>query len=108
MSENLTRDALYRRMLQASLDSRSKTYDCFVCVLMSHGLLDGIYCSDGDILDLPDVFNLFKKCSAWVGKPKLFFVQACRGQNPDMGNRVHHDAEDGSEVGLMMLSWQLL
>lgn len=56
--------------------------DCFVCVLMSHGGENGaISAVDGD-LDLDTLINPFKitkKTKSLAGKPKLFFIQACRG-----------------------------
>ena len=50
---------------------------------MTHGNMGEIYGSDGKALDIKSVTNLFKedKCPGLAGKPKLFFIQACRGSN---------------------------
>ncbi|KAA0709793.1 Caspase-7 [Triplophysa tibetana] len=58
----------------------------FVCVLLSHGDEGLIYGTDGCI-KLNELFKLFSgdRCSTLVGKPKLFFIQACRGDSLDSG-----------------------
>ncbi|XP_055034677.2 caspase-3 [Misgurnus anguillicaudatus] len=58
----------------------------FVCVLLSHGDDGVIYGTDGSI-DLKDLVQVFRgdRCSTLVGKPKLFFIQACRGTGLDPG-----------------------
>ncbi|XP_052005319.1 caspase-3-like [Xyrauchen texanus] len=58
----------------------------FVCVLLSHGKDSTIYGTDGYI-DLKEITELFRgdRCSTLVGKPKLFFIQACRGSDLDAG-----------------------
>ena len=53
-----------------------------VVVLMSHGADDFIYGSDIEKVHIPSIVDKFKpnKCPALQGKPKLFFIQACRGR----------------------------
>lgn len=60
--------------------------DCFVGVMLSHGEKDTIYGTDGAI-ELQEIFQFFKghNCKSLAGKPKLFFIQACRGQQFDQG-----------------------
>lgn len=61
--------------------SEHKVADCLVIVLMSHGGQDIIYGVDFETIRLDDeVFSLFdnESCPALLGKPKLFFIQACR------------------------------
>ncbi|CAB4044522.1 caspase 8, partial [Paramuricea clavata] len=54
---------------------------CFVCCIMTHGDMGVVYGSDSKSLDIKDIIDLFKQdnCSALTEKPKLFFIQACRG-----------------------------
>jgi hypothetical protein len=54
---------------------------CFVCCIMSHGAMGKIYGSNSNYVDIKYITDLFKedKCPALAGKPKLFFIQACRG-----------------------------
>ncbi|XP_055874622.1 caspase-3-like [Biomphalaria glabrata] len=66
----------------ASLDHSDS--DCFGCAILSYGKEGVVYARDGDVsLDL--LVQPFKadKCPTLIGKPKLFFIQACeiRRQN---------------------------
>ncbi|CAM4366083.1 unnamed protein product [Leuciscus chuanchicus] len=58
--------------------------DCFVCVFLSHGENGHIFANDGKI-EIEEVTDLFKgdKCRSLVGKPKIFILQACRGDKHD-------------------------
>ncbi|XP_018611669.1 caspase-6-like [Scleropages formosus] len=59
--------------------------DCFVCVILSHGEKDHFFSKDAKIL-MQDVVAPFKgdRCKSLVGKPKIFIVQACRGEQHDV------------------------
>ena len=64
--------------------------DCFLCVILSHGEDGGIiYGTDGSV-NLNDLISyiLPNKCITLAGKPKLFFVQACRGTKLDKGTEM--------------------
>ncbi|KAH7955702.1 hypothetical protein HPB52_002900 [Rhipicephalus sanguineus] len=55
--------------------------DCLVVILMSHGEQNMIYGVDRGKLHLEnDIISLFddENCPALRGKPKVFFIQACR------------------------------
>ena len=55
---------------------------CFVCFIMSHGDNGKILCSDEMLIDLKkDIIKPFQMSKTLVNKPKLFFIQACRGDN---------------------------
>ncbi|KAG7333657.1 hypothetical protein KOW79_002064 [Hemibagrus wyckioides] len=58
--------------------------DCFVCVFLSHGENGHVYANDGQI-EIKDITSLFRgdKCPSLVGKPKIFILQACRGDKHD-------------------------
>ncbi|XP_078697691.1 caspase-2-like [Branchiostoma floridae x Branchiostoma belcheri] len=64
-----------------------KTADACIVVLMSHGALGEIYGTDGETVKYKDIFDMFNniKCPSLQGKPKLFFIQACRGDAVDKG-----------------------
>ncbi|XP_068437427.1 caspase-3-like [Clinocottus analis] len=65
----------------------------FVCVLLSHGDEGVIYGTDG-FEKLDNLTRFFKgdRCQSLVGKPKLFFIQACRGTDLDGGSLVETDS----------------
>uniref|UniRef100_A0A673AF77 Caspase 2, apoptosis-related cysteine peptidase n=1 Tax=Sphaeramia orbicularis TaxID=375764 RepID=A0A673AF77_9TELE len=73
--ENFSRRADHRTM-----DS------CVVC-LLSHGVEGAIYGTDGQLLQLDWVFESFDNahCPLLQNKPKMFFIQACRGDEMDCG-----------------------
>ena len=52
-----------------------------VVVLMSHGGTGYIYGTDFEKVDVKDIQAELdgKKCPNLEGKPKVFFIQACRG-----------------------------
>ncbi|XP_035698157.1 caspase-3-like [Branchiostoma floridae] len=56
-------------------------HNLFLCCIMSHGHQGKVYGTDGIGLDILELTNLFKgdECKSLLGKPKLFFVQACQG-----------------------------
>lgn len=72
----------------------------FVCVLLSHGDEGVIYGTDG-CEKFDTLISCFKgnRCRTLVGKPKLFFIQACRGSALDDGALIEADsvAEQTSE-----------
>ncbi|KAG8431841.1 hypothetical protein GDO86_019747 [Hymenochirus boettgeri] len=59
---------------------------CFACILLSHGDEGLIYGTDG-AMPIKVLTTLFRgdNCKSLVGKPKLFFIQACRGTEFDDG-----------------------
>ncbi|KAL4613005.1 caspase-7 [Arapaima gigas] len=59
---------------------------CFACILLSHGEEGLIYGTDG-AMPIKTITSLFRGdvCKTLVGKPKLFFIQACRGSKFDDG-----------------------
>lgn len=59
---------------------------CFACILLSHGEEDLIYGKDGR-MPIKDLTGHFRgdRCKTLLEKPKLFFVQACRGTEFDDG-----------------------
>lgn len=53
-------------------------YDSFVCCLLSHGEEGIVYGTDQSI-EIEQLIAPFKLNRTLAGKPKLFFIQACRG-----------------------------
>ncbi|KAG7475082.1 caspase-2 isoform X3 [Solea senegalensis] len=64
-----------------------QTVDSCVVCLLSHGVEGGIYGTDGQLLQLDLVFKAFDNvhCPLLQNKPKMFFIQACRGEEMDCG-----------------------
>ena len=55
--------------------------ECVVLIIMSHGETNGIYGTDGKLKKLKDMTDIFNssQCHGLDLKPRLVFVQACRG-----------------------------
>jgi hypothetical protein len=66
--------------------------DCFLCVVMSHGINDKIVASDSEEISLNEIMQPIKStCKSLENKPKLFFFQACRGKK-EMAQLVRPDS----------------
>ncbi|KAM5238208.1 caspase-14 [Ctenodactylus gundi] len=75
---------------QQAIDAREDPVSCAFVVLMAHGdegLLEG---EDGQMVRLDDLFQALnnKNCQALRAKPKVYIVQACRGEHRDSGERL--------------------
>lgn len=70
--------------LNKAADANHADADCLVCVFLSHGENGHIYAYD-DKIDVDEITALFKgnKCHSLAGKPKIFILQACRGDKHD-------------------------
>ena len=70
-----------------------RNYDCVVICILTHGTQGKLYGSNGDLIEVQKLITLFNgdQAPSLVGKPKLFFLQACRGDNYDYGQ----DESDG-------------
>ena len=71
--------------------------DFLICFIMSHGNEHGIEGVDGEHVTIAELAESLEsdKCSALKGKPKLFFIQACRGEKaPDAVRLDNTSLED--------------
>ncbi|XP_008068978.1 caspase-8 [Carlito syrichta] len=69
--------------------------DCFICCILSHGDKGIIYGTDGQEVSIYNLTSYFTglRCPSLAGKPKLFFIQACQGDNYQKGVPVETDSE---------------
>lgn len=66
-----------------------KNSDCILFVFMTHGYKGKLYAKDTHYN--PELLrSLFTsdKCPSLAGKPKIFIIQACRGDMPDTGTSL--------------------
>nr|XP_003223489.1 PREDICTED: caspase-7 isoform X2 [Anolis carolinensis]XP_008112945.1 PREDICTED: caspase-7 isoform X2 [Anolis carolinensis] len=82
---DLTCDNMEKILGEAALENHDDAA-CFACILLSHGEEGLIYGTDG-CMAIKNLTGLFRgdKCQSLIGKPKLFFIQACRGSEFDAG-----------------------
>ncbi|NXA70334.1 CASP6 protein, partial [Mohoua ochrocephala] len=93
--DDLKAEDVMQKISEASADDHSNA-DCFVCVFLSHGEDDHIYAYDADI-KIQTITDMFRgdKCQSLVGKPKIFIIQACRGDKHD-NPVIAYDGTDSS------------
>ncbi|XP_016093684.1 caspase 8, apoptosis-related cysteine peptidase, like 1 [Sinocyclocheilus grahami] len=59
--------------------------DAFVCCILSHGEKGSVLGIDGKPVPIREVTQPFAECHTLVNKPKLFFIQACQGNEAQQG-----------------------
>ncbi|XP_002732592.1 caspase-8-like, partial [Saccoglossus kowalevskii] len=75
-------------------------YSCFVCCILSHGTAGKVYGVDGIPIEISHLTSCVKgiPCRSLIGKPKLFFIQACQGQRAQRGDIVMDHDGDQDEI----------
>jgi len=103
---NLTDSEIYRLMVEYGMTPENpkgnrkdhSNKDCFVCCILSHGTIGGIYGVNGKLVPIKDITNTFKPgmCPGLIDKPKLFFIQACLGTDKQKGAGVGNNIQEDS------------
>ncbi|CAH8612580.1 unnamed protein product [Heterobilharzia americana] len=75
---NVTKRVLHQSLVEVSQMDHS-SYDSFVFVMLSHGDNNVVYATDGEVVT-NYIMSFFRgdRCPSLIGKPKIFFFQACR------------------------------
>ncbi|NWU41566.1 CASPA protein, partial [Hylia prasina] len=57
--------------------------NCFICCILSHGKSGAVYGTDDKLVSIRVLTTHFtaQQCPQLAAKPKLFFIQACQGNN---------------------------
>ena len=84
--EDKTAYEMYKLLKEFSEYDHSN-FDCFVCCILTHGCSKGLYGTDGKTLNIINITQLYcgSDCPTLQNKPKLFFLQCCRGDLQDEG-----------------------
>jgi len=95
VEERIHSDLRKKQMLaileETRLNGALAEHDSFICIIMSHGNEEGILGIDSQAIPVDDITAKFQggdQCPQLVTKPKLFFLQACRGDVDDKGYYV--------------------
>ena len=77
----------------------------FFLFIMSHGTEHGINGVNGGIIKPDTILNFFSstKCPGLASKPKIFFLQACRGDLDDKGVTMQADAHCSSAPSIITI-----
>ncbi|XP_015983871.2 caspase-9 [Rousettus aegyptiacus] len=93
-------DLTCKQIVQALVELAQRDHsalDCCVVVILSHGCQashlqfpGAVYGTDGFPVPIEKIVNIFNGtgCPSLGGKPKLFFIQACGGEQKDCGFSV--------------------
>ncbi|XP_072262232.1 caspase-7-like isoform X2 [Pyxicephalus adspersus] len=95
IKKNATHQEIVEVLNEAAQPDASQ-WSCFVFVVLSHGEEGRFHCFD-DIVEVENLFSKFRECKGLVGKPKLFFFQACRGEKRDCGVTTYSTAVKKNE-----------
>ena len=85
LHENVTLDKMKMLMNKYANRVDHSNNDCFACVISSHGRENEIrgvdHSSENDkkYIKIVDLLFPFENCMSLAGKPKLFFIDCCRG-----------------------------
>ncbi|XP_022784497.1 uncharacterized protein LOC111325054 isoform X3 [Stylophora pistillata] len=84
IEENLTQSQMVETLSETAEKDLNR-YDCFVCVILTHGSKDGVYGTDDAVIRIEAITSYFRRdaCPSLEGKPKIFLIQACRGSQQD-------------------------
>ena len=83
---NLTSTDMYNVMEEVGTRRNHSNYDSFVCCVSTHGNVKGLYGTDSVLVRREEFEGLVKNTQTLHGKPKLFFIQACRVDQPNPVN----------------------
>uniref|UniRef100_A0A8C5WZ27 Caspase 9 n=1 Tax=Laticauda laticaudata TaxID=8630 RepID=A0A8C5WZ27_LATLA len=110
--EVLTKEDLTAQEIAKELQGLSRRdhsgLDCCVVVILSHGcksyhiqIPGAIFGTDGQRIPVQKVVSYFNgsHCPSLRGKPKLFFIQACGGEEKDEGFEMEADTLPGQREG---------
>ncbi|XP_070621653.1 caspase-3-like [Erythrolamprus reginae] len=80
-------------------ESQAEHGKCFVSIISSHGEEGSIMDCQGQALKLTHIYNILspERCPHLAGKPKIFFIQACRGNRFDDGIYIETDSSAPEE-----------
>ncbi|XP_021511181.1 caspase-14 [Meriones unguiculatus] len=76
-----------------TIENWEEPVSCAFVVLMAHGLEGVLEGEDEKMVRLEDLFEVLnnKNCKALRGKPKVYIIQACRGEHRDLGEEIGGD-----------------
>lgn len=89
--ENLTAQQMQDAMWDMATRDH-KGHDSFVCCILTHGETNVVHGADSKEVRLLDFTGTMKLCPTLREKPKMFFVQACRGDSEHLGLDIQRDS----------------
>jgi caspase 7 len=103
--KNSTKEQIKARLQQIVTEIDHKDFDCFLCVVMSHGINDSFATGNSELMSFEEIKAPIKTCPSLKNKPKMFFFQACRGEKEmesTQNSRVSSACSTKSSKGAQM------
>lgn len=97
---NVTKDRLEQVLQYFQKHPDHADGDCFVFCVLTHGKFGAVYSSDGNLIPIRQIMSHFtaQQCPALAHKPKLFFIQACQGEEIQPSVSIEADAVNPEHV----------
>ncbi|XP_059963094.1 caspase-10 isoform X2 [Mesoplodon densirostris] len=97
---NVTKDHLEKVLKYFQTHPGHADGDCFVFCVLTHGKFGAVYSSDGNLIPIRQIMSHFtaQQCPALAHKPKLFFIQACQGEEIQPSVSIEADAVNPEHV----------
>ena len=91
---NLTSGQMVTLFTEDMLEQDFERNDAFICFISSHGNADGVLGINGNHITIKQIVDPIVKLPTLASKPKLFFINSCRGSNEDHGHtRLQEDPQ---------------
>ena len=90
-----------QQVLQSYAKRDHTKAQCLIVAILTHGRKGGsLYGVDGRLVKVETLTEFFtgRKCPSLVGKPKLFFIQACRGPKRDTAVKGYEETDSSPQT----------
>ncbi|KAI1280859.1 Caspase-2 [Halotydeus destructor] len=101
LSRDLTASKIKDLFKMYSEQLELRQHNAFISVILSHGQQGTIMGVDGQFVRIDKILQNFNNinCPDLVRKPKIFFIQACRGDMVDYGVAVNPESPNVFDAG---------
>ncbi len=78
---DLVKKEMISKLKDRANDELLEKHDSLIVIIMSHGMQEVVYSSDGKEVNIRDLINIFNDNNSpkLKGKPKIFIFICCRG-----------------------------
>ena len=94
--ENLTAEMMEQKLGEVCAENVHPDDDSFICYISSHGCKHGVCGVDNECVTVDELSKILEPdiCPQLKHKPKIFFVQACRGSSASKPIELDGDEEE--------------
>lgn len=89
-----TRDDLVKKLKDTAAHLLKRKFHCFALFITGHGGERGVQTKDDKFINAEDIVSPFK--NGFIGKPKLFFIESCRGEEDQKTKRQLSSSDNES------------